>query len=215
MKKIYLVRHGESLGNVGSFRQGPEAELTDEGANQAESVAGRFKDVKIDKIFSSPQLRAKMTADAIAKELNKEIIFSDLLIEKKVPSAIIGKQRTDPFVVDVDKQIRENIHNTGWKHSDEENFLDLKERAKKFFEMIESQEEESILVVTHGIFMRCLAAYVMFGESLNSQEYWRTYITLWMNNTGVTVFEQFKFENEKPRWNIITWNDHSHLSDIK
>lgn len=215
MKKIYLVRHGESLGNVGSFRQGPEATLTDEGTKQAISVAGRFKDVKIDKIFSSPQMRAKLTAEAIAKELNKEIIFSDLLIEKKVPTAIVGKQRTDPFVVDVDKQIRENIHNLDWKHSDEENFLDLKERAKKFFEMIESQEEENILVVTHGIFMRCLAAYVMFGDELTSQEYWRTYITLWMNNTGVTVFEQFKFKEEKPRWNIITWNDHSHLSDIK
>ncbi len=215
MKKIYLIRHGESHGNVGSFRQGPEAELTEEGFKQANFVANRFKEVKIDKIFSSPQMRAKLTAEAIANNLGKEIIFSDLLIEKKVPSAIIGKQRKDPFVVDIDKQIKQNVHNLEWRHSDEENFLDLKERAKKFFEFIESHEEENILVVTHGIFMRCLAAYVMFGDDLTSQEYWRTYITLWMNNTGVTVFEQFQFENEKPRWNIITWNDYSHLSDIK
>ncbi len=214
MKKVYLVRHGESLGNVGTFRQGSEVGLTEEGEKQAKFVAKRFNDVKIDKIFSSPQTRAKLTAETIANQLKKEIEFSDILIEKKIPSAIVGKQRTDPEVVEIDRLLKDNVHNLDWRHSDEENFLDLKKRAGEFFKLIESQQEENILVVTHGIFLRFLGAYVMFGEKLTSHEYWEIFVTLWMNNTGVTVFEQSTFGNEKPRWHIITWNDYSHLSEI-
>jgi broad specificity phosphatase PhoE len=84
MKKVYLVRHGESHGNVGSFRQGSEIGLTEDGEKQALFVAKRFRDVKIDKVFSSPQARAKITAETIAKELNKALIETNYPPEVKI-----------------------------------------------------------------------------------------------------------------------------------
>jgi broad specificity phosphatase PhoE len=215
MKKIFLVRHGESEGNISTLRQSSISPLSEAGEKQAESVTKRFENISIDKIISSPQTRAKHTAEAINSVLNKQIEFSDLLIERKRPSSLIGKPKKDPFVLEIDKQIDEHFHEIGWRHSDEENFEDLKNRAIKLFEYIETLKDENILVVTHGVFMRMIAAYIVLGKKLTSHEYWEFFIVLEVGNTGVTVLEQSQFGGEESRWHIVTWNDQSHLSEIK
>jgi probable phosphoglycerate mutase len=64
---LYLVRHGESLGNVtpGSRRSDDPA-LTARGREQAARAAAALSRVGIDVVLSSPLRRARETADAIA-----------------------------------------------------------------------------------------------------------------------------------------------------
>jgi broad specificity phosphatase PhoE len=211
MKKIYLVRHGESEGNIGDLRQGSITPLSESGEAQAQMLTRRFENVNIDKIISSPQVRAKHTAETIDALLNIGIEFSELLIERKRPSSLVGKPKKDPNVLLVDNQIKEHFHDLEWHHSDEENFTDLKNRVIDLFEYIEGQQEESILLVTHGVLMRMIVAYVVMGEKLTSYEYWDFFVTLEVDNASISVLKQSKFEDEKPRWNIVTWNDVGHL----
>ena len=80
--QIYLVRHGQSVGNLKHIFLGHEnLDLTDLGRAQAERVCEYFKGVSVDKIYSSDLLRAYHTACPLAKEKGIEIIKNDRLRE--------------------------------------------------------------------------------------------------------------------------------------
>lgn len=215
--KVYFIRHGESEGNIGPFVQGPEESLTQDGVKQAEFMAKRFLPLSLDTILSSPEVRAKKTAEILSQNINKPIEFSDLLVEFIKPSVIIKKPKKDPKVKEIKKLMKDNFHVPGWKHSDEENFEDLKERALKLLNNLLTRKEQNIVVVTHGIFMRMLVAVAVMGKELTSREYWKFFITLGLNNTGITVFKSNDFEEyaDVSQWELVTWNDHAHLTDIK
>ncbi|RYG71530.1 histidine phosphatase family protein [bacterium] len=69
MTKIFLVRHGDVAGNSGevrTFAGARDLELTARGLQQVEAVAERFKNEKIDVVYSSTLQRAWRTAEAIA-----------------------------------------------------------------------------------------------------------------------------------------------------
>jgi len=54
--------------------------------------------------------------------------------------------------------------------SDEENFIDLKKRAKKALVYIARRRQKGSLSVTHGIFLlKMLAAYMTKGNALTAQ----------------------------------------------
>lgn len=211
MKKIYFVRHAESEGNVGTVRQGALTPLSDKGKQQIDLIAERCKKLAFDQIISSPQTRAKNTAEAIHKATHKPISINDLLIERKRPSMFEGKSKDDPDALAADQEMIKRFHEADWRHSDEENFLDLKQRAQQFLAYLETLSDEHLLIVTHGVFLRMIAAVIFFGEELTSREYWNFYVTLIHENTGITVFEKIEYGNEAPRWRLITWNDHAHL----
>jgi broad specificity phosphatase PhoE len=192
-------------------QQGPSTPLSEKGTQQTILIAERFKTIDIDCIISSPQTRAKTTAEAIAAVVGKDIEYSDLLIERKKPSAVIGMDRSSPEFDEIENSIRDNFHTLDWKHSDEENFLALKARAVALLNHAESIEVENILMVSHGVFMAMLAAYAIFGDELTSQEFWAVFVGTEHKNTGITILKQSKFKDEPTRWKLLTWNDHAHL----
>ena len=69
MVKIILVRHGETGWNKEHRIQGAGSDipLNEVGLRQAEAVASRLKDEKIEAIYCSPLERARNTAQAIAR----------------------------------------------------------------------------------------------------------------------------------------------------
>jgi probable phosphoglycerate mutase len=208
IKYIYLVRHGESEGNAGPRRQGPLSSLTQKGREQAKIIAERCKTLPIDTCISSTMTRAKETADIISKEIGKEFQHSDLLIERLRPSRQFGMAKDDPESMKIDKLLTENFSKPGYRIEDEENFEDLNLRAEKALHMLEVQNGEHILVVTHGLFMRILVGRVIFGNDINGKLGDHLFRAMKTNNTGLTVF---KFDSEKNEWVLITWNDHAHL----
>lgn len=75
MTHIYLIRHGQSEGNLHDLFLGhTDMDLTELGKKQAEKVTSYFKDVEVDAIFSSDLLRAYHTACPLAKLKNLPII---------------------------------------------------------------------------------------------------------------------------------------------
>ncbi|CCQ92672.1 Phosphoglycerate mutase/fructose-2,6-bisphosphatase [[Clostridium] ultunense Esp] len=74
MKKIYLVRHGESEWNVLKKIQGQQnIALTQKGIEQAHLIGERLINENIEKIYSSDLNRAYITAKIIGNKLNLAI----------------------------------------------------------------------------------------------------------------------------------------------
>src|SRR3989344_5936185 len=102
---VYFVRHGESEGNKLQKAQNSETPLSTQGRKQASIVANRLKETPIDVLYSSPYVRAKQTAEIIAKELDKPIEYWEPLKERKRPSEIEGLNISHPKVRKIDKTI--------------------------------------------------------------------------------------------------------------
>jgi probable phosphoglycerate mutase len=79
---IAFVRHGQTASNRGGQLQGRfDAPLTEEGAAQAARVAAALEPEAPVRILTSPLVRARATAEAIAARVGAEIEVDDRLIE--------------------------------------------------------------------------------------------------------------------------------------
>ena len=92
-KTIFLVRHGESEANVGDYYKGEGAPLTRKGKKQAEFIAERVSRLPVDVLISSTMERAKETASFISRKIDKSIEYTDLVVERRYPTALIGLKR--------------------------------------------------------------------------------------------------------------------------
>lgn len=210
MKKIYFVRHGESEGNIGPIRQTSASSLSKNGKSQAAFVAERCANLPIEVVLCSTMNRAKETAQIILDKVSKPIEHSDLFVERRRPSEVLGKPKDDPVAHNAEKEIKAHFHEPGWRFSDEENFDDLKNRALAVLQHLADRKEENILVITHGFFMRIVMACVVFGDALKGEECERFIRTFHMENTGITVLGYDENQKTNPWW-LWIWNDHAHL----
>jgi broad specificity phosphatase PhoE len=84
MSSFIFVRHGQSQANYDKVLAAPDSPLTDEGRAQAQKAGRELQGKGITRIISSPLLRARETADIIAKEIayTGEITVIDDLRER-------------------------------------------------------------------------------------------------------------------------------------
>jgi len=73
---IYLIRHGKKE----KLKKNPS--LTKLGLKQAQKTAEYFKSIKINKIYSSPLIRAVQTSEVISKYLKLDFEINNLLKER-------------------------------------------------------------------------------------------------------------------------------------
>ena len=66
--QILLIRHGRTLGNIQRMFVGrTDMPLDDVGLQQASKLGARFEGVRVDKVYSSPLIRAVQTASVIGQ----------------------------------------------------------------------------------------------------------------------------------------------------
>jgi probable phosphoglycerate mutase len=217
-KLFYFVRHGESIMNAQGLRQGREGGLSEKGRNQAAVTGRRLTKYRFDIMLVSPYERTQETSEIINQQLPhplpKETV--ELLSERRNPSEIIGKSVTDPEVMNIVDHMDKSYHNDDYRFSDEENFQDLKERARKLLDYLGTRREKTVLVVTHGIFLRMIAAYILYGDSLDSKTYNLISFLNAANNAAITVCEYKKGWFGPPpakRWQLIAWDDY--IKEVK
>jgi len=212
MKTIYLVRHGESEGNVGPRYQGDTTPLTENGEKQAQFIAERAKKLAVDALIASPILRAQQTATYISNETGLPIETSDLFVERRRPSIQVNNLKTNPEVIAAEAEIIKSSGIPGYRHSDEENFDDLKLRTGQALAFLANHSSSSLLVVSHGVFLRNIIARAIFGDDLSGKECSAILESFVASNTGLTVLT-YDSSRHSPRnpWSIVSWNDHAHL----
>lgn len=80
MRRVIIVRHGNTFDPGDVIRRvgrGTDLPLSPSGEAQAKALAAYFKDVKFDRVLSSPLKRTRQTAQAMARD----ILFDDRLLE--------------------------------------------------------------------------------------------------------------------------------------
>ena len=189
MKKIFLVRHAESFGNAGNKWQGADEGLTERGVEQAHAVGARLAGISFDALISSPMRRASQTSAIVAEHCawDKDIEFSDLFVERKKPSELIGVERVSEKSHEIDRELTAHFGEPGWHHSDEENFEDMTSRARKALQLLVDHPADDIVVLTHGYFMRVLAATAIVGDSLTPGVIHHFLTSFRTANTGITL----------------------------
>lgn len=209
-KVIYFVRHGETVLNAKGVRQGAEGPLTQKGRAQALATARKFPKQKgrPQIIFSSPFQRTKETAEIIANELGIETIhYLDLLKERKNPSEIIGHSKDEMIVRSIVDRIDKGYHEDDLRYSDEENFLDLRNRAHELLTFIKRRREKRILMVTHSIFVGMVVSYMLRGKKLTASEYNKLSYFNPISNAGLVICTCTTRFLRRPLWKLLMWND--------
>ncbi len=144
---IYLVRHGaDDNSKRGGWSNHP---LTDEGLKQSEELAHRLKENKCNAeiIYSSDLLRAKQTAEILAKHLNLDIEYiSDF------------REVNNGDLAGMDNAVADELYpNLYWRKLEWDQHYPNGESPKEFYERIKTAwnklingNHNSIILVTHG-----------------------------------------------------------------
>ena len=165
---LYVVRHGESEGNVNGDITGTNPPLTKRGLAQAEELSNVFKSRSLHVIYSSPLIRAHHTALSVAKKHGLPVSTSSSIKERFFGS-LEGKKRQE--VRDLYKDKYELFNSATpeeqlqWKVvEDMESFMEVYKRVEHFFdEVFALHQGKSILLVTHAHVMLSLLINLGFA----------------------------------------------------
>jgi len=190
--KLYLIRHGQSDTNIKSVISSPFGQLTKVGIKQSYLIAKILKNIPIDIILTSPYKRAKQTAKIISKQLNKNLIISNLLREKKLPKEIEGKLKKDKYVKEILNLLdNKNIINHKWHYSNEENFIDTKKRTIKFLNYLKKIKQKNIVIIFHEYLIKMLL-FILKNKSkskINYIQFKRFYNNFLVDNGSIIFCE--------------------------
>lgn len=82
---IYVMRHGQTVHNRDQIIQGPriDSELSDLGLHQADALGHVMAQLQVDALYSSPLLRARQTAKAVAdhRDSNAAVLVAPEMYE--------------------------------------------------------------------------------------------------------------------------------------
>ncbi len=215
MKRIYFVRHGESVSNAEGMVQGLTDPLSLEGEKQVLRIAERAQNLGFTELFSSDAVRARMTAEAISQATKIPIEESTLFREVKCPTSLIKYANLSEEFLHFMALHKEHAHEAHWHFEDEENYHDLVMRANKVLEFLLMREADEVCVVTHGHFLRFLLATMVLGDELTPKSWDAFAKHFGMTNTGVTLcaYQGTRHHPEEKIWRILTWNDHAHFAE--
>jgi broad specificity phosphatase PhoE len=153
MKKLIIVRHGETVDNVSLRIQGQQpGQLTSEGYRQVELLGLRFRGEKLDKIFSSDLARVRQTTDALIKHHSIDPEFRIELRERAFGE--FEGRTIEEYQRFVEKQA---VPFYEVKPPGGETILELMERARSFIYFAKmTYPQQNVLFSAHGAINRAL-----------------------------------------------------------
>lgn len=200
MKKLFLVRHGESEWNKLKKVQGQkDIPLTEKGIEQAKLIGKRLINEGIEKIYTSDLKRAYDTARIIGKMLNIKVIPSKELRE-------INFGIWEGLTNDIIKSKFSKEHELWLKNPEmlkvegAESILDLQLRAMNEINKIISDENiDNVLIVSHSATLKA----IILGLLNMDIGYFKN---MTLNNVSLSIIE-FRQYNRV----LSLLNDTSHL----
>jgi len=181
--RLIIVRHGETEKNVKKIIQGQtHGTLTKKGIQQHKKLAKRFKDEKIDVIYSSDLRRTKHLAKEILKCQKIPINYAKELRERKFG---IFEGKSKKYIIKHEKEIGTNWYE--FKPKKGESPDDMQIRTEKFYKKIISKYKntnKTILFVTHAGFITHLLLYILGLDRTKENA-----SNIIVSNTAVTILE--------------------------
>lgn len=203
---IYLIRHGESLGNLEKrFLGHSDWDLTEKGKKQAEFAAGYFENIKVDAIYSSDLLRAYNTALPLSKRRG-----IDIIPDKNLREIFAGDWETVKFDdiatrFSAEWKIWSNAEGDKLRIPNGESIAELLERVYAAIEKIAIENEgKSVVIALHATPIR------VFMNKVSGRELCDLSKTPWVANASVSTFS---FDGKN--FTLEKGDDTAHLGDIK
>ncbi len=156
--KLYFVRHGQSEANVLKVisNRGLVHPLTELGRQQAAQLAQSLAAVPIAKIYASPLLRARQTAEIVSAALNLPFEIADALRE---PDCGMAEGRSDEAAWAEHRQawiawLEEQRYD--YRIEGGESFNDLRARFVPFIDRLLAEHgrtADQLLLISHGVLL--------------------------------------------------------------
>jgi broad specificity phosphatase PhoE len=190
---IFLIRHGETLGNASRTVQLPDNPLSPRGIAQAELLARRLQREGIAAILSSDFARAAATAERLRRVTGAPVRHDPLLQERNfgdirgTPYAALGFDMFAPDYAPPNGETWEAFHARV-------------DRAWTLIQEAAAAAGGHLAVVTHGLVCRSLAGrHLVLPAGLDAPERWE--------NTALTVIDY------PAPWRVQVLNCIAHLED--
>ncbi len=184
MTRVYLIRHCEAMGNVLRLFQGTsDYDISELGARQLEYLSRHFADIPIDKIYSSPMVRAFKTAEAVAASRDIPIIKEPQIIEicGGIIEAMPFSEAFSKYPLLADQW---NNHPEDFHPPEGEAMRDGYERIyNAVLRLAGENSGKTIALATHGGVLRLLLCRLLYGDISHLKD------TNWSGNCSVTLLE--------------------------
>ncbi|UED80114.1 histidine phosphatase family protein [Lysinibacillus sp. CD3-6] len=181
MKRIYVIRHCEAQG------QSSYAPLTERGQEQAKRLADFFYTYNIDRIISSPYLRAIQSIELLSKRTNKKIELDDRLSERTLS--------TDNLP-DWYEKLKITFTDLDLKYEGGESSQEAMTRIKNVVNEVVVRGTEQTVIVSHGNLISLLVK--SYQSDVDFQ--------FWQRLSNPDVYQISYIQNEAVIERI--WNDH-------
>ncbi len=148
-KMLYLVRHCQATG------QEPDAPLTELGKQQAIALADWLDEAKINRIISSPYVRAYQSIVPLSKRLGLKIEVDDRLVERVLSPTLFA---------DWQEKLAETFVDIDLSFAGGESSHTAMSRAIGVVNEVMQQSEKPVAIVTHGNLMTLILKF--FDEQI-------------------------------------------------
>lgn len=188
---IYFVRHGSTDWNEHINENGEkdpllqglaDIPLNENGKKQAKNIANMLKNIKFDRVISSPLLRAKQTCEIIV-DGKYDIEYDKRIIERDFGE--FEGRATSSFDT---KLFNEYISQSSSKI---ESIPDLKKRIYNLLDELKKYPDKNYLIVAHGG-TTCIAMSYFYGIPENGD-----YFSYKIPNGTVVKLDFNKISNKK------------------
>ncbi|MDN3017322.1 histidine phosphatase family protein [Paenibacillus sp. BSR1-1] len=175
MKRIYVIRHCEAE------EQQLEARLTSKGGQQAETLARFLSNKDIERIISSPFVRAIQSIQPLAEQKDMMVELDERLSER-----ILSTQ----YLPDWLEKLKETFDDLELKFDGGESSGEAMNRVVSVVKEVVQSDVENTLIVTHGNLMSLLLKNFQSGFGF---EEWRNlsnpdvFLLQFLENDEVTV----------------------------
>lgn len=191
---IFLIRHGETLGNATRTVQMPDNPLSPRGIAQAERLARRLEREGIGLILSSDYSRTVETAERLRRATGAPVRYDPLLQERD-----FGDIRGTPYA-----ELGFDMFEPDYAPPNGETWKVFHARVDRAWALVQEAATATgghLAVVTHGLVCRSLAArHLILPDGQQPPQAWQ--------NTALTVIDY------PAPWRVRLLNCIAHLDDL-
>jgi broad specificity phosphatase PhoE len=203
MTRVYLVRHGTTEWNKEEiFRGRVDCKLNETGQAEARALAGYFKDIPVEVIYSSPLSRATETAQVIASAKGLRVLSDPAFLDMD-----FGAWQGLPL-----REVKEKYSELYrvWRErpqaitfSGGENLAQVRARAwEGLARVVQENPEKTVLIISHRVVNKVLICAVL---GLDDSHFWQ----IQQDTTAVNCFQ-----HDRSIFITSLVNDTCHLKSI-
>lgn len=205
--RLILCRHGESEDNrAGRFGGHGPAPLTERGRAQAQATGLRLLQAGADVLYSSDLVRARETAEIIARQLSLTPQLTPALRERSVGvfTGLTFDDACTRFPEEHKVLLRREPDATP---PEGESYLQCRARAAAFLDQAMAQHAgQCVVMVSHHLTLHLLMLHIL-GVQLTAESP-RVYVQL--HNCALHRLEHY----DDGVWQLLALNDAAHLSVV-